>query len=104
MHEHHEKGSTFLYFSVADNGQGVEPDQQHKLFDKYAQLQSGKASKGKGTGLGLAVSQMIIEQHDGQVGYQRREPKGSIFYFQIPCNPALPSPPPSTSDEIQAKA
>jgi len=79
-----QKGQTFLYFSVADDGPGVESSQKEKIFDKYAQLETRKSGGGLGTGLGLAVSQMIIEQHNGEVGYRDREPKGSIFYFQIP--------------------
>ena len=84
MHEHQQQGRSFLYFSVTDNGPGIEADQQHLIFDKYAQFESGKSKTSIGTGLGLAVSRLIIEQHGGEVGYRDREPNGSIFYFQIP--------------------
>ena len=85
LQEHTQLGESYLYFSVTDDGPGVDKDQQHRIFDKYAQLNSRKTAKGLGTGLGLAVSQMTIEQHGGEVGYRDAEPKGSIFYFQIPC-------------------
>ncbi len=96
-------GESFLYFSVTDDGPGVAPDQQHKIFDKYAQLSSRKTAKGLGSGLGLAVSQMTIEQHGGEVGYRDAKPKGSIFYFQIPLK-SQDTPAAQPSNGIQARA
>ncbi len=92
LQEQQKLGESFLYFSVSDNGPGVEKDQQDRIFDKYAQLTSRKTAKGLGSGLGLAVSQMTIEQHGGEVGYRDAEPTGSVFYFQIPCKSHDPLP------------
>lgn len=103
LQEVQKMGESFLYFSVKDDGPGVEPDQQEKIFDKYAQLTSAKTAKGLGSGLGLAVSQMTIEQHGGEVGYRDAKPKGSIFYFQLPCkSPDQPIAKPSSSIYAQA--
>ncbi len=85
LQEVQKLGVSYLYFSVEDNGPGVALSQQKNIFDKYAQLENRSSKNAHGTGLGLAVSQMIIEQHGGEVGYRDREPNGSIFYFQIPC-------------------
>ena len=92
LQENQKLGESFLYFSVTDNGPGVEKDQQDRIFDKYAQLTSRKTAKGLGSGLGLAVSQMTIEQHGGEVGYRDGDPTGSVFYFQIPCKSHDPLP------------
>jgi len=95
-------GEAYLYFSVIDNGPGVDKDQQDKIFDKYAQLSSRKTAKGLGSGLGLAVSQMTIEQHGGKVGYKDAEPFGSVFYFMIPCkNQDIPKVQPSNTIQAQ---
>ncbi|MCF7808675.1 MAG: tetratricopeptide repeat-containing sensor histidine kinase [Candidatus Marinimicrobia bacterium] len=74
----------YIHFSVADNGPGVPEESVDKLFDKYAQLEARSSAKSKGTGLGLAVSRIIIEEHGGKIGYKDNDPAGSIFYFQIP--------------------
>lgn len=75
--------SDFVKVSVTDNGPGIPPDKQEFLFDKYVQFSKGK--KTKGTGLGLAVSKMIIEAHGGKIGYEPAEGgNGSTFYFSLP--------------------
>jgi len=103
LQEIKKDGESYLYFSVSDNGPGVDKDQQDKIFDKYAQLSSRKTAKGLGSGLGLAVSQMTIEQHGGKVGYKDAEPVGSIFYFTIPCkNQDIPKVQPANTIQAQA--
>jgi len=78
-----EANKNFLEVSVANNGPDVPEDQRDHLFDKYAQLSKGM--KIKGTGLGLAVSKLIIDAHKGEIGYEpTEEMDGSIFYFRLP--------------------
>ena len=103
LEEINKGGEAYLYFSVTDNGPGVDKDQQDKIFDKYAQLNSRKTAKGHGSGLGLAVSQMIIDEHGGKVGYKDAEPVGSTFYFTLPCkNQDIPKVQPSNNIHAQA--
>jgi len=73
----------FLEVAVIDNGPGVEQERQKYLFDKYAQLNF--TINNKGTGLGLAVSKMIIDAHDGTIGYKPTN-QGSIFFFRLPLS------------------
>jgi signal transduction histidine kinase/ligand-binding sensor domain-containing protein len=73
----------FVEISVNDNGPGIPGDKQKYIFDKYAQLNNKEQVKG--TGLGLAVSKMIIEAHGGVIGYRTLEGKGgSVFFFRLP--------------------
>lgn len=72
-----------LELSVTDDGPGIPQEKQKFLFAKYAQLSTGQ--KVKGTGLGLAVSKLIIDSHQGTIGYRPgRGGKGSTFYFRLP--------------------
>jgi len=77
-------GSFFHELSVEDQGAGIEPDKQAHLFNAYAQLEDKTGKLPKGTGLGLAVSRLIIEAHGGTIGYKRGKSGGSEFYFQLP--------------------
>jgi two-component system sensor histidine kinase ChiS len=76
----------FQEVSVADEGPGIDPGRQALIFSQYAQIdhKSEIPANAKGTGLGLAVSRLIIEAHQGTIGYRAAEPTGSIFYFRIP--------------------
>lgn len=87
--------SPYLQFSVADNGSGIPEEERSKLFDKYAQLESRSSDKKSGTGLGLAVSRIIIEEHGGKIAFKPNQPKGSIFYFQIPVEAPKPKDSPA---------
>lgn len=76
-------GENFREFSVTDQGPGVAQEKQGLLFEKYAQLRDG--ADYKGTGLGLAVSRMIIEAHGGTIGFRPGNGGvGSNFWFRLP--------------------
>jgi PAS domain S-box-containing protein len=68
---------------VEDTGEGIAPEDQPKLFQKFAQLKAGKA-KG-GTGLGLSISKVIVEAHGGQIGMRSAAGGGSVFWFRLPA-------------------
>jgi signal transduction histidine kinase len=70
--------------AVLDQGPGIEESKQKHLFNAYAQLQDKTGKLSKGTGLGLAVSKMIIEAHAGIIGYRSGKNGGSEFYFCLP--------------------
>jgi signal transduction histidine kinase/ActR/RegA family two-component response regulator len=72
---------------VEDSGQGIDPDDVPKLFNKFAQV-GGKRPPGvKGTGLGLAISKGIVELHGGRIWVESLPGKGSKFYIILPVLP-----------------
>ncbi|MCK6589502.1 MAG: ATP-binding protein [Polyangiaceae bacterium] len=73
-----------LRFSVVDEGPGVPPDQLHKLFKKFQQLDSSDSRQKGGTGLGLAISKALVEHHGGTIGVDSRPGQGSAFWFEVP--------------------
>jgi len=87
MHCRHVAGGerVFQEFSISDEGPGVPLESRPYLFDKYAQVHQDV--KITGTGLGLAVSQLIVAAHGGEIGYRSPGEKGSIFYFRLPVDP-----------------
>jgi signal transduction histidine kinase len=66
---------------VKDNGIGIEPQYQKKVFGLFDKLNSAS----EGTGIGLALIKRIIETHGGRIWVESEGlGKGSIFYFTIP--------------------
>ncbi len=63
---------------VCDQGLGVAEDVRHKLFDPFF------TTKPEGTGLGLAVSQKIVEEHHGVIHVERDSDDETIFVVEIP--------------------
>jgi len=65
--------------SVADEGVGIAPEDQEKLFVPYF------SRKRTGTGLGLAIVHRIITDHEGQISALNNQPKGAVFTFELPA-------------------
>ena len=65
---------------VIDNGPGVPPEDEAKLFQPFFTTKP----VGEGTGLGLSVSHGIIESYGGTIGYRSSESGGAVFYFELP--------------------
>lgn len=73
-----------IYFWVRDNGPGISPEAQSRLFTPFTQLDR---SRGTGHGLGLSIARRIVEKMGGQVGVESTgiPGQGSVFYFTLPA-------------------
>ncbi len=72
---------------VRDDGPGIAPDDQERIFEKYYQVNSPTSAadiRPDGSGLGLAIARSIVELHGGQIGVQSRLGRGSTFFFALP--------------------
>ncbi len=68
--------------SVTDSGPGLTPDTQRRLMEPFFTTKE----PGKGTGLGLPISQGIIEEHGGKLCYNNAT-KNTCFAIELPCSP-----------------
>jgi signal transduction histidine kinase len=74
-----------LLVSVCDNGVGINPKYLYKVFNEFEQLGLSNSPKYGGTGLGLNITQKIVELHKGKIWVESKgSNKGSCFYVQIP--------------------
>ncbi|MFB9844897.1 ATP-binding protein [Mucilaginibacter ginsenosidivorans] len=78
-----EKKDGMAKVSVTDQGPGIPSDKVPHLFDRYFRVDSA-GMQFSGLGLGLYISAEIIKKHDGQIGVDSEEGRGSTFWFTIP--------------------
>jgi PAS domain S-box-containing protein len=77
-----EDGAVVL--SVRDTGVGIPGEMHRDIFDRFKQLGDTLTSKPKGTGLGLPISNEIVEHHGSRIRVQSEPGKGSTFSFALP--------------------
>jgi signal transduction histidine kinase len=75
-----QNGQIRILFS--DNGIGIEPQYQHKIFNMFTRLHG--IDKYPGTGLGLSICKKLVEQIGGTIGLRSSSNHGSVFYIDLP--------------------
>ena len=73
----------WVHLVVADTGPGIAPGVADRIFHSFFTTKG----PGKGTGLGLAVSKRIVEEHGGRIGFENRPGGGSAFHIRLPAAP-----------------
>jgi len=70
--------------SVTDQGPGIPPEFQARVFEKFAQDETLKTKQKGGTGLGLSIARAIIQKHGGNLDFISGQGQGTRFYFELP--------------------
>ncbi|MFO0788045.1 MAG: ATP-binding protein [Pirellulales bacterium] len=81
----YSQAETMARVAVVDNGSGIEADDIEKIFAVFVSRKGGR-----GTGLGLPVSQKILEEHGGRIRVESKPNEGSRFTMEFPA--MAPSP------------
>lgn len=73
---------------VADTGAGIPADKINDIWDRYYKAQSTGGSASPGSGIGLSIVKAILTLHGAPFGVQSSEGNGSVFWFELPVEPA----------------
>nr|WP_246356903.1 ATP-binding protein [Pyxidicoccus fallax] len=70
-----------MCFEVRDTGEGIAPEQQARIFEKFYRAPGAPAG---GAGLGLSIARDIVQAHGGDIGVVSTPGQGSTFWFILP--------------------
>ena len=79
---HTTQGMAIL--EVADEGTGIPDSEKKKVFNKFYRIGNEESRKAKGTGLGLYLTNKIVQQHKGRITIKDNTPSGSVFEISLP--------------------
>ncbi|HHX7190429.1 HAMP domain-containing sensor histidine kinase [Bacillus thuringiensis] len=75
-----------IQFILRDEGEGITPNDQLRVFERFFRTDQSRSSQSGGSGLGLAIAKSLIEMHKGKIGVRDRADgkQGSEFWFTLP--------------------
>ncbi len=71
-------------FEVRDHGEGIEPDQAHRIFERFYRLDASRTRDTGGSGLGLSIVKAIVENHSGTISVHPTPGGGATFRVDLP--------------------
>ena len=78
-----------LVFIVRDEGPGIDPKDQVRLFQPFTSASTRKTAGERSVGLGLAIARKVAEAHNGRLWVESIPGRGATFYFALPASMAL---------------
>ena len=73
--------------SVKDTGEGIPPEDQEKVFERFYRVDKARSREKGGTGLGLSICKWIAEAHGGRIWLKSEIGRGSTFTVELPLSP-----------------
>ncbi len=79
-----KEGKRIIQFAVEDTGKGIDAHKKNEIFQAFKQIDSDDEIETKGLGLGLSISNKLVEKMNGHMALESELGKGSTFYFTLP--------------------
>ena len=74
----------WVLFEVTDNGDGIDPGEQRRIFERFYQSDARLSRSHEGVGLGLSIVRAVVRAHGGSVSVQSTPGEGSTFTIKLP--------------------
>jgi len=81
-----QSGASDVSISVRDQGPGIPEDFQDKVFGRFTQASATDDRNFGGAGLGLSITKLIIERHQGEISFTTSPKTGTTFRFRLPLS------------------
>ena len=78
------KDSQYQILNINDTGSGIAPEHLDHVFDRFYKVEASRTRGKQGTGLGLFISKMIIQEHGGIISVESTVNKGTTFIIKLP--------------------
>lgn len=78
-----ELGNGYIRMSVSDEGPGIPMEERERIFGRFYRIDRSRSREGGGSGLGLSIAKLLVEQHGGSIGVEEAEGQGSRFWFTV---------------------
>ena len=75
-----------MHLWVRDNGIGISPEDQGKIFQKFFRSEDSRAREAPGTGLGLNITRSLTEMQGGRIWFESQFRVGTTFHITIPVS------------------
>lgn len=80
-----KKSGNRFRVGIRDHGAGIPEKFRPRIFEKFVMAHSTGAQKANSSGLGLSIAKVIVEQHNGTIGFDSYAGKGTTFWFELPA-------------------
>ena len=85
----HRQGASTVLIHVADDGEGIPPDQLGHIFERFYRGDAARSRDNGGAGIGLTISKALIEAHGGTLTATSPGPgRGAVFALHLPLSPS----------------
>ncbi|QIV88755.1 two-component sensor histidine kinase [Glutamicibacter mishrai] len=74
----------YAQISVTDQGPGISPEEQERVFERFYRVDSARSRQTGGTGLGLSIVKHVLANHGGEVSLWSQPGQGSTFTLRLP--------------------